>query len=327
MQYVGFDIHKRYTFYTQIDAAGRIQRQGKLSNTQEAMAQFFGDIDEPAEVVVEASINWYHLYDLLESLAVPVTLAHPLRTRAIADAKVKTDKVDSHTLAQLLRADLIPSAYIPPREIRDLRELLRYRAALVRLQTMVKNRVHAILLKHGYQAPVHDIFGIRGREWLGTLPLRPVYQQALQGYLQILDVLRGQIDAASEEVDREAKATPQAQLLCTLPGVGHYTALLLLAEIGDVNRFPSPKHLVSYAGLAPTVHASGGHVRTGHISKQGSSWLRWILMEAALHAIRKPGQFQDLYQRLAKRKGPKIARVAVARVLLAKVYWMMHHVH
>src|SRR3989441_2817133 len=105
MQYVGFDIHKRYTFYTQIDAAGRIQRQGKLSNTQEAMAQFFGDIDEPAEVVVEASINWYHLYDLLESLAVPVTLAHPLRTRAIADAKVKTDKVDSHTLAQLLRSE------------------------------------------------------------------------------------------------------------------------------------------------------------------------------------------------------------------------------
>lgn len=123
---------------------------------------------------MEARINWYHLYDLLESLAVPVTLVHPLRTRAIADAKVKTDKIDSHTLAQLLRADLIPSAYIPPREIRDLRELLRYRAALVRLQTMVKNRVHVILLKHGYQTSVHDVFGIRGREWLGRMLLRPV---------------------------------------------------------------------------------------------------------------------------------------------------------
>jgi transposase len=256
-----------------------------------------------------------------------VTLAHPLRTRAIADAKVKTDKIDSHTLAQLLRANLIPSAYIPPREIRDLRELLRYRAALVRLQTGVKNHVHAILLKHGYQAPVRDVFGSRGREWLGTLPLRPVYQQALLGYLQILDVVRSQIAVASEEVDREAKATPQAQLLCTLPGVGYYTALLLLAEIGQVSRFPSPKHLVSYAGLAPTVHASGGHIHTGHISKQGSSWLRWILIEAAVHASRKPGQFQDLYQRLAKRKGPKIARVAVARELLTKAYWMMRHAH
>lgn len=327
MQYVGFDIHKRYTFFTQIDDAGRIQRQGKLSNTGEAMTQFFNQITEPAEVVLEASINWYHLYDLLEGLGVPVTLAHPLRTRAIADAKVKTDKIDSTTLAQLLRADLIPSAYIPPREIRDLRELLRYRAALVRVQTMVKNRIHAILLKHGYQAPVRDVFGVRGREWLETLALRPVYQQALQGYLQILAVVREQITAASDTIDHEAQATPQVPTLCTLPGVGHYTALLLLAEIGDVSRFPSPKHLVSYAGLAPTVHASGGHVRTGHISKQGSPWLRWILMEAALHASRKPGPFQDLFQRLAKRKGSNIARVAVARELLTKAYWMMRHAH
>jgi transposase len=278
-------------------------------------------------VVLEASINWYHLYDLLEGLGVPVTLAHPLRTRAIAEAKVKTDKIDSATLAQLLRADLVPAAYIPPREIRDLRELLRYRAALVRLQTTVKNRVHAILLKHGYQAPVRDAFGVRGRAWLATLTLRPVYQQALHGYLQILDVVRDQIDAASEAIDHEARTTPQVHTLCTLPGVGHYTALLLLAETGDVSRFPTPKHLVSYAGLAPTVHASGGRVRTGHISKQGSPWLRWILMEAALHASRKPGPFQDLYQRLAKRKGPHIARVAVARELLTKVYWMMRHVH
>lgn len=327
MQYIGFDTHKRYTFYTQVDAAGRIQRQGKLNNTREAMAGFFADIGEPAEVVVEASVNWYHLYDLLEVLGVPVTLAHPLRTRAIAEAKVKTDKIDSATLAHLLRADLIPAAYIPPREIRDLRELLRYRAALVRLQTMVKNRVHAILLKHGYQAPVTDVFGVRGRQWLSTLPLRRVYQQALQGYLHILDVVHEQIDAASQQVDLEAKGSPPVQTLCTLPGVGHYTALLLLAEIGDVTRFPTPKHLVSYAGLAPTVHASGGRVHTGHISKQGSPWLRWILMEAALHASRKIGPYQDLYQRLVKRKGPHIARLAVARELLTKVFWMLRHVH
>ncbi len=141
MQYIGFDIHKRYTFYTQIDGCGQIQRQGRLRNTREAMGEFFAEVTEPTRVVLEASMNWYHLYDLLEALQIPVTLAHPLRTRAIAEAKVKTDKIDSATLAHLLRADLIPAAYIPPRAIRDLRELLRYRAALVRLQTMVKNRV------------------------------------------------------------------------------------------------------------------------------------------------------------------------------------------
>jgi transposase len=275
---------------------------------------------------MEASMNWYYLYDLLETLEIPVTLAHPLRTRAIAEAKVKTDKVDSATLAHLLRADLIPAAYIPPREIRDLRELLRYRAALVRLQTMVKNRIHAILLKHGYQAPVSDAFGVRGREWLATLSLRPVYQQAVHGCLQILDVVHHQIETASGDINQQAKITPAAQRLCTLPGIGPCTALLILAEIGDVSRFPSPKHLVSYAGLAPTVHASGGRVRIGHISKQGSPWLRWILVEAALHAGRKE-PYQALYQRLTKRKGWHTARVAVARELLTKVYWMLRHVH
>jgi transposase len=327
MQYIGFDIHKRYTFYTQMDGMGQIQRQGKLTNSREALAEFFGDVAEPARVVIEASMNWYHLYDLLEELDIPVTLAHPLRTRAIAEAKVKTDKIDSTILAHLLRTDLVPAAYIPPRAIRDLRELLRYRAALVKLQTMIKNRIHAILLKHGYQCPHSDAFGVKGRAWLTTLDLRSVYQQALRGLLAVLDTLHAQIQEASRTIDQQAKATPMAQQLCTLPGVGHYTALLILAEIGEVARFPDPKHLVSYAGLAPSVHGTGGRVYTGHISKQGSTWLRWILIEAAIHAATRPGRFQRLFQRIAQRKGPKLARVVVARELLTTTYWMLRHAH
>ncbi|HLW59846.1 MAG TPA: transposase [bacterium] len=217
MQYIGIDIHKRYTFYTQMDALGQIQRQGKLTNSRETLAEFFGKVAEPARVVIEASMNWYHLYDLLEDLDIPVTLAHPLRTRAIVEAKVKTDKVDSTILAHLLRTDLVPAAYIPPREIRDLRELLRYRAALVKLQTMVKNRIHAILLKHGYQCPYTDAFGRRGRQWLSALSLRPVYQQALGGFLSVLDTLKTQIQAAAHTIDQEAEATPVVEQLCTLP--------------------------------------------------------------------------------------------------------------
>lgn len=208
MQYVGFDIHKRFTFYTQMNETGEIQRQGKLENSHEALAAFFADIGEPAQVALEASINWYHLYDLLEALDIPVTLAHPLRTRAIAEAKVKTDKVDSTILAHLLRADLVPAAYIPPQPIRDLRELLRYRAALVRVQTSIKNRVHAILLKHGYQCPYSDAFGVQGRAWLATLPLRSVYRHALGGFLHILDVLRTQIRDASRLIDQRRKPHP-----------------------------------------------------------------------------------------------------------------------
>jgi len=170
-----------------------------------------------------------------------------------------------------------------------------------------------------------DAFGTQGTAWLRTLPLRPVYQHALSGFLQVLEVLRAQIREASRLIDQEAKTMPIVGTLCTLPGVGHYTALLILAEIGDVNRFPDPKRLTSYAGLVPTVRASGGNVQTGRISKQGSAWLRWTLVEAAQHASRRPGRFQALYRRLAQRKGSKIARVAVARELLMTVCWMLRH--
>ncbi len=323
MHYIGFDTHKRYTFFTQLDGAGRIVRQGKLSNTREELADFFADVTEPAAVVLEAGMNWYHLYDLLEVLGVGVTLANPVRTRAIAEAKVKTDKVDSATLAHLLRADLVPRAYIPPRAVRDLRELLRYRAGLVRVQTAVKNRVHGILLKHGYQCPVSDAFGRTGRAWLTTLSLRSVYRRALEGWLQVLDTVRAQIQEVSRTIDQLARHTETAQRLCALPGVGPYTALLVLAEIGDVRRFPSPKHLASYGGLAPVVRASGGRVYTGHISKQGSMWLRWAVIEAAQQAVRLPGPYRDRYRRLVQRKGPRVARVAVARELLTTMHWVL----
>jgi transposase len=122
-------------------------------------------------------------------------------------------------------------------------------------------------------------------------------------------------------------ATPVVRQLCALPGIGHYTALLILAEIGEIERLPDPKHLVSYAGLAPTVHGTGGRVYTGHISKQGSRWLRWILIEAAIHASGQPGRYQQLFERIAQRKGRKLARVVVAHELLATIYWMLRHAH
>lgn len=323
MQYVGLDVHKRYTFYTQMGGDGQIQRQGRVPNDQDTLATFFAEIPKPARAVLEAGVHWYYLCDLLEALQIPFTLANPLRTRAIAEAKVKTDKVDSTILAHLLRADLIPASYVPPQPLRDLRDLLRYRAALVRVQTGLKNRVHAILRKHGYHCPQTDTFGRQGKTWLTTLPLRAIHRQAVEGFLAVLATVQHQIQDATRLINAEARQTPQAQALCKLPGVGPYTALLILAEIGDVGRFSTPKHLVSYAGLAPTVHASGGHVYTGHISKRGSAWLRWILVEAAIHAVQQPGRYREHYQRLQARKGAKIARVAVARVLLTDVYWVL----
>lgn len=325
MNYYDLDIHKRYSVYTQMDSGGQILAQGRVDrvdNDREALAGIIGAAPDRAKVAMEATGSWYWLYEFLEGTAA-VVLAHPLKTRAIAEARVKTDKVDATILAHLLRTDLLPTAYIPPREVRDSRELLRYRAALVRIRTAVKNRVHALLVKNRLLPRCSDVFGRQGRAWLTTLELRPVYGHALQGFLTVLDVLEEQIRQATTRINAQAKASAEAQLLTTLPGIGHYSALLLLSEIGDVRRFPDARHLVSYAGLTPSVCASGGSVRYGCITKQGSTWLRWILTEAAQVAARKEGKLREFYRRIARRKGHKTAIIALARQMLTIIYHML----
>lgn len=322
MTYYGMDIHKKYTFYTEMDERGRILSQGKVANTAEAIAQV---LKPGARVAMEATCNWYHLFDLVEGMAEEVHLAHPLKTRAIAEAKVKTDKVDSTILAHLLRSDLLPCSYVAPRPIREERELFRYRASLVGLQTQVKNKAHAILLKHGYACPYADAFGQRGRRWLKKLELGPVYRQALDGYLSVLEALGASIKEAEKEIKARVKASPQALLLTTMPGIGYFSALLLMSEIGDISRFPDDNHLASYAGLVPSVHSSGGKTRYGPITNQGSPWLRWVLVEAAQVAIRCSPRLHSYYQRIAQKKGGKRAIVGLARYMLTILYVMLKH--
>lgn len=232
------------------------------------------------------------------------------------------------TLAYLLRADLLPEAYILSRETRDLRELLRYRASLVKLRTQVKNKIHAILSKNGISSPYSDLFGRNGLQFLQGMELRSCYRQALDGYLATIGQLNDLLKAVSHEIDQRAKLDDQAQLLMTMPvmtmpGVGSYSALLILSEIGDIRRFPDAKHLVSYAGLAPRVRSSGGKTHYGRITKQGSHWLRWILIEISHHAIRGSTTFRQLYQRVCKKHGKNTARVAVARKMLCVIYHML----
>jgi transposase len=226
------------------------------------------------------------VYNLLEPHGVGVTLAYPQRVRAIAHAKVKTDKVDSRTLAHLLRADLIPPAYVPPREIRELRELLRARYAWTQQRTRAKNRIHGLLAKRGYQSPMRDLFGKKGRHWLEELSLDQVARTLVERELRLIESLDHLVEEASQEIEQRAEGNPQAQLLMTMPGVGYYTAMLLIAELGDVTRFLSAKHVVAYAGLAPPVRSSGGAVHIGRITRRGSAYLRWILTEASHRAVR-----------------------------------------
>jgi len=322
-QYIGIDLHKATSMITRMDQRGRILEQVQLRTDASSLGGYLRRVRPDTRIAVEATGNWVYLYELIEDRCPDLLLAHPLKTKAIASARIKTDKIDSTTLAHLLRANLLPAAYIPPRPVRDTRELLRYRGSLVRLRTQVKNKVHALLTKNGLRTPTRNAFGVKARRFLATVALRPCYRGALDGYLRLLTQLTGELQQVAQRIETEAQANPQAQLLCTMPGIGAYSALLIVSEIGDIRRFPSARQLCSYAGLVPSVHASGDRTRRGRLTKQGSKWLRWILVELSIHAINGAPQFRALYYRVAKRHGRNVGRVAVARAMLKAIYAML----
>jgi transposase len=299
-----------------VNERGEVVLQKNLLNEPEILHEFFQGLDAVA-VAMEASYAWEPVYELLERMGLKTHLAHPMKTRIIADAKLKTDMKDSEALARLLQLNWLPEAYVPPREIRELRRLVRLRAYLVRRRTSVANRVRAELVRLGLKA-IRNPFS---RKWREALKQTSV---TLRETLELYEFLSKQIARLEAEIERVASENQQARLLMTIPGIGPYSALTILAEIGDVSRFRSPEHLCSYAGLVPSLHQSGDTVRLGPITKQGSRLLRWILIQCAwMHLFYGDSRLTDFFWRLARRKGKKRAIVAMARKLLVAIYWML----
>jgi transposase len=323
MQYVGIDFHKNYSFITEMDETGVIKRQIKLSNNRNTLTGYIDKLPTNTKIAIEATCNWYYFYELVEDHDLDISLAHPLKTKAIASARLMNDKVSSETLAHLLRTDLLPTAYIPDQQTRDIREVLRMHAFLIAQRTRLKNRVHAILLKNGLNCPHTNIFGKRSLRWLNDLALRDCYQDAIVSYTRLAEAFNEEIKLLKHTIEALAYDHPYARILDTHPGISYYSGLLFAVEIGDIQRFHNHGKLCSYAGLVPTMHASGGKVRMGSITKQGSKWLRWILVECTLHAIKKSTHYQNLYTRVAQKHGNGTARVAVARSMLRAIYAML----
>ncbi len=303
-----------------IDQDGELLLSRRIANDPETFIELLGD---PADthVALEATYGWEWLADLLTVAGYDVHLAHPLRTRAIAAARVKTDAIDAKTLAHLLRTGLLPEAYIAPVELRDLRELLRHRVVLTRMRTSVKNRVHALLARHGIRPEHSDLFGAGGRAFLATLLLADGPRRRLDSLLALIDDFDREITAATKEIDARAKADEHVPVLCQIRGIGRYSAMLVIAEVGEITRFPTARHLCAWAGLAPSVRSSDGKARLGHISHQGSPILRWALSEAAQKIPSGSGPLTERYERIAKRRGPKVAKVAIAREILTLCYY------
>jgi transposase len=321
MNSVGIDLHRNRSHIAVIDEQGEVTLSRRIVNGRETFLELLGGLEGESQIAVEATYGWEWLAELLEDAGYDLHLAHPLRTRAIAAARVKTDAVDAKTLALLLRADLLPEAYVAPRELRDLRELLRHRIALTAMRSALKNRVHAILAKHGITREHSDLFGKGGRQFLAALELREAPRARLDSLIALICDFDREIDETSKEIDQRAKADDRVEVLCQIRGIGPYTAMLILAEVGEISRFPDARHLCAWAGLTPTVRSSDGKARLGHISRQGSPALRWALVEAAQKCTTGGGPLREQFERIAKRRGRKIAKVAVARQILTLSYY------
>lgn len=324
MKYIGIDFHKSYSIITEKDEAGKTLRQFRLNNDPSSLTNYLDQLDgKSSKIALEAIGNWYYFYELIEDKDIDLILAHPLKTKAIASAKIKTDKIDSAMLADLLRVDLLPKSYIPNRETRDAKEILRYRASLVCIRTSIKNRIHAILSKNGLFPKFSDLFGKAGLEYLSGLELRESYQVALRGYLSLGEVLNKLIKEVTEEIKKITEKDEDALLLTSIPGIKYYSACLIKSEIGEIGRFQYPEKLCSFGGLVPSVHSSGGKTQYGGITRQGSKWLRWILTQIAIHAVKGTVKFSKLYYRVRKKHGNNAAKIAVARELLRTIYFML----
>ena len=321
MNSVGIDLHKWRSHIAALDERGRKVLSRRVDNDPATFLELLAEIDGESKVALEATYGWEWLADVLEEAGYELHLAHPLRTKAIASARVKTDSVDALTLAHLLRTDLLPEAYIAPRELRDLRDLLRHRVALTQMRSALKNRVHALIARQGVRHEQTDLFGKAGFEFLSELELREPPRRRLDSLLALICDFDREIAATTLEIDQRARRDDRVDVLCRIRGVGPYTAMLVIAEIGDIGRFAKARKLCAWAGLTPTVRSSDGKARLGHISRQGSRPLRWALVEAAQHSVRGGGPLRDDFERIAKRRGRKIAKVAVARKILTLCYY------
>ena len=269
--YVGIDVHRKRSQVAVVTEDGTVQLNKNVVNGSEPMLRLIGELPSGTPVAFEAAFGWSWLAELLEDYGFEAHMVHPLRCKAIASARLKNDKVDAAILAQLLRADLLPEAWIAPAKVRQLRALLRHRISLVRLATQARNRIHAVAADHGYDRSPPATGPGPGRGWLAELDLPAASREIITDCLAVIGGLAPVIDRIDGELHQHAKADPQVKVLRTLPGVGEFTALVMVAEIGDITRFGSARKLASRAGLTPTVRGSDLHVRHGHISKQGSA--------------------------------------------------------
>jgi len=325
LTHVGVDLHQRFCYLTAVDASGKKLKQSQVVNEGAALRAWLRQVPGPRQVVVEASGFWPAFARAVAPEADQLVMVHPQRTKAIASARLKNDKVDSETLAHLSRADLLPEAWRANERTQQTRLLTRLRITLGQQRAKAKNQLQAVLHQEGFLKPVSDVFGKKGRLWLAGLALSPAGRVVVEVWLKVVDQMDEAIAAQTKALEKMAAADARARWLQTVPGIGPYSAMVILGEVGEIERFGSKRALASYAGLTPSVRESAGKRKRGGIGHHGSGTLRWIMLQVAQVACRCSPAARAWYGRMKQRKPAQVALIALARKRLTAVWALLSH--
>lgn len=328
MKYIGVDLHNNFSQVFSLDKETGETIEKRVPNEFSDMCNFFSPLAGNCKVAVEATRNWYWFVDLLQSMNIDVVLSNPVQTKAISYARVKNDKVDAKMLSNLLENDLLPESYIPNREERKVREMLRMRMRMVKNRTMMKNIVRSSLAKLNIKLEHGDIWNGEGREELESLNLESPYQEIIDQSLEMIDITTNYISTWEKKLQEAIKDNKEVidscKLLGTHPGIGTLSALTILYESGPVTRFRSADIYTAYAGLVPKTKGSADKYRSGHLSKQANMYLKWIYVETAIHTMRMwKSPLRDFYQKKMWHRGKPIARIALARKIAVDAYYIL----
>jgi transposase len=323
MRFIGMDVHRDFCEVA-IWEAGEVRSAGRVLTNDEDLGLFARSLGTDDEVAMEMSGNAAAIAAIVRPHVARVVLADPKKVRERIGNGPKTDRLDARVLARLGAGGFLAAVWAPDEPTRVRRRLISRRSQLVRQRTREKNQVHAVMVRNlRGKAPMSDLFGINGRAWLGAQPLPGDEADTVAGCLRQVDFLDAEIDLIDRRIAGQVVGSAEIRRLLTLPGFGPVAATALMAAIGEISRFPSPRHLVGYLGLDPKVVQSGSEAaRHGRISKRGPGYARHVLVEAALHARRSTGPMKAFGERVASRRGQNVATVAVARKLVV-IAWNM----
>jgi transposase len=329
MLHAGLDLSRHRLDVHVLNEAGELVQVAAVppdTDGLRGLVRQLAGLGEPVAAAIESMNGARFVHDQLELDGWEVQIADAQKVKGLAPLACKTDRIDAWVLAELSRRELVPAVWLPDPEVRAERERARFRLHLVRHRVALKNRVHATLLAFGRPCPVSDLFGAGGRQLLDRLGLPEPWAGTTAAAVRLIDDLDAQVAACERQLRRLGANHAYVPLLMTAPGIAWVLGYTIAAELGDITRFPSPKKLCGYTGLCPRVYQSGRRDRRGPLAKNGPTYLRWALIEAATHAARHPvyrDHYQHTKQRLGKQRGPAVARVEIARKLAEAIWHML----